>query len=192
VQDERCRYLQVSSIWPNSPASPPSRSQGQNWRRSEAGEVRTSRSWFPATEPRCSAASHACNPKKGVAALVEEHRPGRSRRFSSSQRQQHGVEASPGACRRSRVRGKTRGGFCLVRPACPGHLDNRRAAPSRYETLFLLNRESGYGVGQRHFGKNEIPLKNSVESRDCAHPRLSALPYGNSGRRSTAYCAYPR
>src|SRR5216684_8365115 len=40
-------------------------------------------------------------------------------------------------------------------------------------TLFLLWRESGSGRRPARFRQNEIPLKNSVESRDCAHPKVT-------------------
>src|SRR6266446_4750904 len=34
-------------------------------------------------------------------------------------------------------------------------------------------RKSGSGLGPAPFEQNEIPLKNSVESRDCAHPKIT-------------------
>src|SRR5258708_5778692 len=45
-----------------------------------------------------------------------------------------------------------------------------------YMTLFpfclIVGVSPVSGVAQRHFEQNEIPLKNSVESRNCAHPML--------------------
>src|SRR5229473_1255842 len=56
-------------------------------------------------------------------------------------------------------------------------LRNRRAVPSRLYDFIPIDpccwRESGFWRRPAPFEQNEIPLKNSVESRDCAHPKIT-------------------
>src|SRR5216684_1720731 len=55
-------------------------------------------------------------------------------------------------------------------------LRNRRAVPSRLYDFIPIDpccwRESGFWRRPAPFEQNEIPLKNSVESRDYAHPKV--------------------
>src|SRR6266849_7381332 len=65
-------------------------------------------------------------------------------------------------------------------------LRNRRAVPSRLYDFIPIDpccwRESGFWTRPAPFEQNEIPLKNSVESRDCAHPQ------SKSGKTRCGFC----